>query len=107
MGRGPPDLQRGGSWAASDEYKRQAMSATVEAHTYPVWFVPEEAVMRIGIGQAVFTANADGSCTMVPVTTGAEEYGYIELTNNPAQLRQRQLVVNLPLIHISEPTRPY
>jgi membrane fusion protein, heavy metal efflux system len=71
-----------------------AMSATLETHTDTVWFVPEEAVVRSGIGQAVFTANADGSCTMVPVTTGAEEYGYIELTNTPAKLRERPLVVN-------------
>jgi hypothetical protein len=44
-----------------------------------VWCVPEEAVVRSGNGQAVFTANVDGSYTMVPLTTGANEYGYIEL----------------------------
>jgi len=71
-----------------------AMSATLEVETDTVWCVPEEAVVRSGSGQAVFTANADGSYSMVPVTTGAEEYGYIELMNTPAELRERPLVVS-------------
>jgi len=70
-----------------------AMSATLESHTDTVWCVPEEAVVRSGNGQAVFTANADGSYTMVPVNIGANEYGYFELVEPSAELRERPLVV--------------
>lgn len=70
-----------------------AMSATLEIRTDTVWCVPEEAVVRIGAGQAVFTANADGSYSMVPVTTGAIEYGMVELTRPSDELQQRPLVV--------------
>ena len=70
-----------------------AMSATLESHTDTVWCVPEEAVVRSGEGEAVFTANADGSYTMVPVTTGANEYGYFELVEPSAELRERPVVV--------------
>ena len=70
-----------------------AMSATLEIETDTVWCVPEEAVVRSGDGQAVFTANTDGSYTMVPVTTGANEYGYFELVDPNAELRARPLVV--------------
>jgi multidrug efflux pump subunit AcrA (membrane-fusion protein) len=70
-----------------------AMSATLEVETDTVWSVPEEAVVRNGEGQAVFTANADGSYTMVPVTTGANEYGFFELVDPNAELRARPLVV--------------
>jgi multidrug efflux pump subunit AcrA (membrane-fusion protein) len=55
--------------------------------------VPEEAVVRSGSGQAVFTANADGSYTLVPVTTGANEYGYFELVEPAAELLERPVVV--------------
>jgi cobalt-zinc-cadmium efflux system membrane fusion protein len=70
-----------------------AMSATLESHTDTVWCVPEEAVVRSGEGQAVFTADPDGSYTMVPVTTGANEYGYFELVDPSAVLRERPVVV--------------
>ena len=70
-----------------------AMSATLESHTDTVWCVPEEAVVRSGEGQAVFTANADGTYSMVPVTTGANEYGYFELVEPSAELRDRPVVV--------------
>ena len=70
-----------------------AMSATLESHTDTVWCVPEEAVVRSGEGQAVFTANADGTYSMVPVTTGANEYGYFELVEPSAELRERPVVV--------------
>lgn len=70
-----------------------AMSATLEIRTDTVWCVPEEAVVRSGAGQAVFTANADGSYTMMPVTTGAIEYGMVELTRPSDELQQRPLVV--------------
>lgn len=70
-----------------------AMSDTLESRTDTVWCVPEAAVVRSGSGQAVFTANADGSYTMVPVTTGANEYGYFELVGSSAELRERPVVV--------------
>lgn len=70
-----------------------AMSATLESYTDTVWCVPEEAVVRSGSGQFVFTANADGSYTLVPVTTAANEYGYFELTDPSAELRTGKLVV--------------
>ncbi|MBK9288335.1 MAG: hypothetical protein IPN38_11800 [Flavobacteriales bacterium] len=70
-----------------------AMSATLESYTDTVWCVPEEAVVRSGSGQFVFTANADGSYTLVPVTTAANEYGYFELVDPGAELRARPVVV--------------
>jgi cobalt-zinc-cadmium efflux system membrane fusion protein len=70
-----------------------AMSATLESRTDTVWCVPEEAVVRSGAGQAVFTANPDGSYSMITVTTGANEYGYFELVDPSAELRERPLVV--------------
>ncbi|MBL7944970.1 MAG: efflux RND transporter periplasmic adaptor subunit [Flavobacteriales bacterium] len=70
-----------------------AMSATLEIRTDTVWCVPEEAVVRSGDGQAVFTANADGSYSMVPVTAGAIEYGMVELMRPSDELQQRPLVV--------------
>jgi cobalt-zinc-cadmium efflux system membrane fusion protein len=79
--------------APKDLVPGMAMSATLESRTDTVWCVPEEAVVRSGDGQAVFTANADGSYTMVPVTTGANEYGYFELVEPSAELRERPLVV--------------
>ena len=79
--------------AHKDLVPGMAMSATLEVETDTVWSVPEEAVVRSGEGQAVFTANADGSYTMVPVTTGANEYGFFELVDPNAELRARPLVV--------------
>ncbi len=70
-----------------------AMSASLESRTDTVWCVPEEAVVRSGNGQAVFIANVDGSYTMVPLTTGANEYGYIELVEPSTELRERPLVL--------------
>lgn len=70
-----------------------AMSATLESRTDTVWCVPEEAVVRSGVGQAVFTANQDGSYSMITVTTGANEYGFFELVDPSAELRERPLVV--------------
>lgn len=79
--------------AHKDLVPGMAMSATLESRTDTVWCVPEEAVVRSGSGQAVFTANADGSYTLVPVTTGANEYGYFELVEPAAELRERPVVV--------------
>ncbi|MBL7939356.1 MAG: efflux RND transporter periplasmic adaptor subunit [Flavobacteriales bacterium] len=79
--------------APRDLVPGMAMSATLESHTDSVWCVPEEAVVRTGEGQAVFTANADGSYTLVPVTTGAQEYGFIEVVDPPAELREHPLAV--------------
>ncbi len=79
--------------AHKDLVPGMAMSATLESRTDTVWCVPEEAVVRSGAGQAVFTANADGSYTMVTVTTGANEYGYFELVDPTAELRERPVVV--------------
>jgi len=79
--------------APKDLVPGMAMSATLESHTDTVWCVPEEAVVRTGEGQAVFTANADGSYSMVPVTTGANEYGFFELVEPSAELRERPVVV--------------
>lgn len=70
-----------------------AMSATLESRTDTVWCVPEESVVRSGEGQAVFTANPDGSFSMITVTTGANEYGFFELVDPSAELRERPLVV--------------
>lgn len=70
-----------------------AMSATLEIRTDTVWCVPEEAVVRTGEGSAIFTLNADSSYTLVPVTTGATEYGMVELTRPSTELQQRPLVV--------------
>jgi cobalt-zinc-cadmium efflux system membrane fusion protein len=70
-----------------------AMSASLESHTDTVWCVPEETVVRTGDGQSVFIANADGSYTMVPVTTGANEYGYFELVDPGTELRDQPMVV--------------
>lgn len=79
--------------APKDLVPGMAMSATLELRTDSVWCVPEEAVVRTGDGQAVFTANADGSHTLVPVTTGAQEYGFIELVDPPAQLMEQPVAV--------------
>ncbi|HRH71021.1 MAG TPA: efflux RND transporter periplasmic adaptor subunit [Flavobacteriales bacterium] len=79
--------------APRDLVPGMAMSATLESHTDSVWCVPEEAVVRTGEGQAVFTANADGSYTLMPVTTGAQEYGFIEVVDPPAELREQPLAV--------------
>lgn len=79
--------------APKDLVPGMAMSAELESRTDSVWCVPEEAVVRTGEGQAVFTANADGSFTLVPVTTGAQEYGYTELVDPPAELRERPVAV--------------
>lgn len=79
--------------APKDLVPGMAMSATLESHTDTVWCVPEAAVVRSGAGQAVFTANTDGSYTMVTVMTAANEYGYYELIEPPAELRQRPIVV--------------
>lgn len=70
-----------------------AMSATLESRTDTVWCVPEEAVVRSGDGQAVFTANTDGSYTLVPVTTAANEYGFFELVEPSAELREGPVVL--------------
>ena len=70
-----------------------AMSATLESHTDTVWCVPEEAVVRTGSGQAVFTSNADGSYVLVPIETGANEYGYFEVLTPAQDLMERPLVV--------------
>jgi len=70
-----------------------AMSATLEIRTDTVWCVPEEAVVRTGDGTAIFMVNTDSSYTLVPVTTGATEYGMVELTRPSTELQQRPLVV--------------
>ena len=70
-----------------------AMSATLESQTDTVWCVPEEAVVRTGSGQAVFTSNADGSYVLVPIETGANEYGYFEVLTPAQDLMERPLVV--------------
>lgn len=79
--------------APKDLVPGMAMSATLESHTDTVWCVPEEAVVRSGDGQAVFMANADGSYTMVPIVTGANEYGYFEVKDPGLELQERPLVV--------------
>jgi len=70
-----------------------AMSATLEIRTDSVWCVPEDAVVRTGEGTAIFTVNADSSYTLVPVTTGATEYGMVEMTQPSDELQNRPLVV--------------
>ncbi len=79
--------------APRDLVPGMAMSATLESRTDSVWCVPEEAVVRTGEGQAVFTANEDGSYTLVPVSTGAKEYGFVELVEPAAALRKDRIVV--------------
>ena len=70
-----------------------AMSATLEIRTDSVWCVPEDAVVRTGEGTAIFTVNADSSYSLVPVTTGATEYGMVEMTQPSDELQNRPLVV--------------
>ena len=65
----------------------------LESHTDSVWCVPEEAVVRTGDGQAVFIVSAEGGYTLVPVVTGAQEYGYLEIVEPAAALQQRPVVV--------------
>ena len=79
--------------APRDLVPGMAMSATLESRTDSVWCVPEDAVVRTGEGLAVFIANADSSFTMVPVTTGAQEYGLLELLDPPAELREHPVAV--------------
>ena len=71
-----------------------SMSAVLESRTDSVWCVPEESVVRTGDGQAVFVASADGGYTMVPVSTGAQEYGYVAVMAPPAALHAQPVVVN-------------
>ena len=78
--------------APRDLVPGMAMSAELESRTDSVWCVPEEAVVRTGEGQAVFTANVDGSYTLVPVRTGAQEYGFIELVEPAAAMLQAPVV---------------
>ncbi len=79
--------------APKDLVPGMAMSATLESHTDTVWCVPAEAVVRTGEGQAVFTANADGTWSMVAVDTGAEEYGLIELREPSSALITGPVVI--------------
>jgi len=79
--------------APKDLVPGMAMSATLESRTDSVWCVPEEAVVRTGEGQAVFTANADGSFALVPVSTGAKEYGFLELVQPDPVLQKGPIVV--------------
>ncbi|MBL7985673.1 MAG: efflux RND transporter periplasmic adaptor subunit, partial [Flavobacteriales bacterium] len=79
--------------AHKDLVPGMAMSATLEIRTDSVWCVPEEAVVRTGEGTAIFMVNADSSYTLVPVTTGATEYGMVELTRPSTELQQHPLVV--------------
>lgn len=80
--------------APKDLVPGMAMSAVLESRTDSVWCVPEESVVRTGDGQAVFVASADGGYTMVPVSTGAQEYGYVAVMAPPAALHARPVVVN-------------
>jgi cobalt-zinc-cadmium efflux system membrane fusion protein len=79
--------------APKDLVPGMAMSATLESRTDSVWCVPEEAVMRTGEGQAVFVERADGSYELVPVRTGAVEYGHVELLDPAPPLMERPVVV--------------
>ena len=79
--------------APKDLVPGMAMSAVLESHTDSVWCVPEEAVVRTGDGQAVFIVSAEGGYTLVPVVTGAQEYGYLEIVEPAAALQQRPVVV--------------
>lgn len=79
--------------APKDLVPGMAMTAMLESRTDSVWTVPEEAVVRAAEGPVVFTANADGSFTLVPVRTGAQEYGRIELVEPTPELISAELVL--------------
>lgn len=79
--------------AAKELVPGMAMSAVLESWTDTVWCVPEEAVVRTGEGQAVFVEDAEGGYTMVPVTTGASEYGFLELFAPPDNVIDSRVVV--------------
>ena len=79
--------------APRDLVPGMAMSAVLESRTDSVWCVPEEAVVRTGDAQAVFVTESDGSYTMVHVSTGAQEYGLVEVTEPPAALHEHPVVV--------------
>ncbi len=79
--------------APKDLVPGMAMAAQLESRTDSVWCVPEEAVVRAAEGPVVFVANADGSYTLVPVKAGANEYGWAELVEPQAELRNGQIVV--------------
>ena len=79
--------------APKDLMPGMAMSATLESRTDTVWCVPEDAVVRSGEGPVIFTANADSSFTLTPVRTGANEYGYVELLDPPAEVVGHPLVL--------------
>lgn len=70
-----------------------AMSATLESRTDTVWCVPDEAVVNLGDGQALFVQNADNSYTLVPLTVGAVEYGFREVTDPPLIVREGPVVL--------------
>lgn len=80
--------------APKDLIPGMAMSATLEVRTDSVWCVPEQAVVRSGSGQAVFTVEEEGRYTMVPVITGAMEYGYVELVEPAGDLLRKPVVAN-------------
>lgn len=79
--------------APKDLVPGMAMSAVLESRTDSVWCVPEDAVVRTGDGQAVFVVNSDGGYTLLPVTSGAQEYGFIEVVGPTAPLYEQPLVV--------------
>jgi cobalt-zinc-cadmium efflux system membrane fusion protein len=79
--------------APKDLVPGMAMSAQLESRTDSVWCVPEDALVRAAEGTVVFLANADGSFSLVPVRTGAREYGRVEVVEPMAELISGQLVV--------------
>lgn len=79
--------------APKDLVPGMAMTAMLESRTDSVWTAPEEAVVRAAEGPVVFVANADGSFTLVPVRTGAQEYGRIELVEPTPELIRAELVL--------------
>ncbi|OLY94749.1 membrane fusion protein, cobalt-zinc-cadmium efflux system [Cnuella takakiae] len=57
--------------------------------------VPEDAVVRFGAGEYIFTKRSNNSFEMVPVQTGVRENGMVALqSQNPALLQQEIIVKN-------------
>ncbi len=71
-----------------------AMSALLESRTDSVWCVPDEAIVRIENGNALFIDQGDGTYRLLPVSTGASEYGMTELISPSERTVASEVVVN-------------
>lgn len=70
-----------------------AMSAMLESRTDSVWCVPDEAIVRIENGNGLFIDQGEGTYRLLPVRTGASEYGMTELISPSEQTVGSKVVV--------------